>query len=284
MRKRFLLLTVSAVIAMLLLSNCSNQYTKEFLSVFPPAKKGDLQDIIDGWIIEVPGVVAYKDLKSIDGIDNPDMYWFTIRTRYPLQKNIAFDGTFEIDSIGVIMYGIDSTLLKEVGQDKTQPTPDFVVWDDGTATPLMRIDTVLKDKRIQHVDTIEFHHFNSDYFYYSYSLNSRTPSDIFKGPMGIKLSAYNDNVVANDSFFVEHSTVWRTPSRVAPFRDSRNKYQHIAFDFFRDKGVIIPDDIVRLKLFFKVSVVGTSGTTTEKELSYYMLKYETSEKIPFMLQ
>ncbi len=75
------------------------------------------------------------------------------------------------------------------------------------------------------------------------------------------------------------SIVWRSPSRIAPFEKSGKSY--LAFDFFKDKGVEIPDSITNIRLFFDVLI---TDTDTRHKVSFEMIRQDTLQMTPFMIQ
>ena len=78
-------------------------------------------------------------------------------------------------------------------------------------------------------------------------------------------------------------TVWRVPSRIVPFRKSGKNY--LAFDFFRDQGVEIPNSVTSLQLFFDAIIIDTiTNKQSSHEVLYKMSRFESLELMPFMIE
>ncbi len=78
------------------------------------------------------------------------------------------------------------------------------------------------------------------------------------------------------------SIVWRTPSRVVPF-----KKNHLAFDFFRNQGVEIPDSVTRIRLFFDAVITDSTVQDfkdTSHKVSFDMIRQDTTQMTPFIIQ
>ncbi len=85
--------------------------------------------------------------------------------------------------------------------------------------------------------------------------------------------------------FIEiDSTIWRTPSRIAPYNESKNNVR-LAFDFFNEEGVFIPDTVSNIKLFFDAVLLDTiSNSQKTHKISFDMIRKDTVKLAPFMIR
>lgn len=77
------------------------------------------------------------------------------------------------------------------------------------------------------------------------------------------------------------SILWRKPTRVVTYKETKEQ-RFIAFDFFRDEGILIPDSVMNLKLFFDAVLVNKNDSLEEKfPVSFEMFRSEGIELKPF---
>lgn len=103
-----------------------------------------------------------------------------------------------------------------------------------------------------------------------------------------KKNDYVINTLIIDSvgltFIETDSTIWRTPSRVVPYNKSNNN-SHLAFDFFNEAGVYIPETVSNINLFFDAVVLDTiSNSQKLHKISFDMIRQDTLQMTPFMIQ
>ena len=97
-----------------------------------------------------------------------------------------------------------------------------------------------------------------------------------------------NNILKIDSvglkFIETDSIIWRTPSRVVPYNESKNNSQ-LAFDFFKEEGVLIPNTVSNIKLFFDAVILDTLINSQKlHKISFDMIRKDTVELAPFMIQ
>ncbi len=85
--------------------------------------------------------------------------------------------------------------------------------------------------------------------------------------------------------FIEiDSTVWRTPTRVVPYKQSKDQ-TYLAFDFFKDEGIMIPNSVLKIRVFFDAVLIDTvTNSRKSHPVSFTMNREEISQMTPFMIQ
>lgn len=75
-------LVVALALFAVLSSGCSPRRTRQFVV----ADHGSESVQVDGWSIEPPRVVAFKDAAKLDNIPDTTMFWITIRAKHPISN------------------------------------------------------------------------------------------------------------------------------------------------------------------------------------------------------
>lgn len=96
-----------------------------------------------------------------------------------------------------------------------------------------------------------------------------------------------NNTLTIDSVGLEFigldSIIWRCPTRVVPYKESKNK-SYLAFDFYKNEGVMVPDSVKYIKLFFDAIIIDTiTNSRISHEVSFDMVRQDTLLMSPFMM-
>lgn len=243
-KKNFFLLFLFLYI----LAGCSMRYTKQFIVPHEDDQKSAEPIRFNGWTVDPPGVIAYVNVEDPASVVNPNMYWLTIRSRYPLNGVNKDSLEFSIDSVEVTYFKLDSTYFTD--------------------------STITKNNKI----------YESPYF----TKFITTTGDTIRDSIAPKiLESYSEmyDVAHMDKLFLQDTTVWTSPTRTAPFIDNKGKYLHYAFDFYRDKGIEIPEYINKIELSFQ-AMMSSDGQKTKKtkKFDFILIRDDKSISTPFMIK
>lgn len=102
-------------------------------------------------------------------------------------------------------------------------------------------------------------------------------------------SPYKDSVLAQnlliDTVWFEYSNsgerLFRIPSRVAEFTDTRKKYHQIVFNFFQGSGIDIPAEVPSIILSFTAKQIDeNNNVVSSEEFKFEMFRRDSTTKLP----